>query len=243
MDAPVVRRAAQVGAAIAARARAGVVRAPARAARRPPARGRVARARPHRVDQPHDRLPRRVRPRNPVDRPLEHLTADEKPICASSPAARIVVVTSSVPVGAPSGLGGGVVVRRPRGGEPRRTQRAATPRAARPRASRAPASLRRGGGFARGAASRRRARARGRPMRSGRLAGSVPSTLGGSRLAFAFALGSLSAIASIECTPGTRRAPPAIMRRRPPHSHRAASRSAGYRTGHKLRVEVDNRSA
>ena len=30
-----------------------------------------------------------------------------KPICASSPAARIVVVTSSVPVGAPIGFGGG----------------------------------------------------------------------------------------------------------------------------------------
>jgi hypothetical protein len=28
-----------------------------------------------------------------------------------------------------------------------------------------------------------------------------------------------------------------------PPSHRAALRSAGYRTGQKLRVEVDNRSA
>ena len=45
MDAPVVRRAAQVGAALAARTRAGMVRAPARACSRT-ARSRSRRRRP-----------------------------------------------------------------------------------------------------------------------------------------------------------------------------------------------------
>ena len=44
-----------------------------------------------------------------------------KPICANSPAARIVVVTSSVPVGAPIGFGGGVVARAARSGGERGT--------------------------------------------------------------------------------------------------------------------------
>jgi hypothetical protein len=38
-------------------------------------------------------------------------------------------------------------------------------------------------------------------------------------------------------------ASPAMMRYETAPPQRAASRSAGYRTGQKLRVEVDNRSA
>jgi hypothetical protein len=37
--------------------------------------------------------------------------------------------------------------------------------------------------------------------------------------------------------------PPAMMLGETAPPHRAVPRSAGYRTGHKLRVEVDNRSA
>jgi hypothetical protein len=79
-------------------------------------------------------------------------------------------------------------------------------------------------------------------MRSGRLAGSVPSTLGGSRLALALGLGAFSAI-SVRVYAWNGEAPPAMMGGDASPSHRAASRSAGYRTGHKLVVEVDNRSA
>ena len=59
MDPTVVRRAAQVGAALAARDRARVVRTLARSARGPSARRRAAGAGSHRVDEPDDQLPRR----------------------------------------------------------------------------------------------------------------------------------------------------------------------------------------
>jgi hypothetical protein len=79
-------------------------------------------------------------------------------------------------------------------------------------------------------------------MRSGRLAGNVPSTLGGSRLALPLGLEALSAI-DVRVYARSGEALPAIMSGDAPPSHRAALRSAGYQTGHKLRVEVDNRSA
>ena len=59
MDAPVVRRAAQVGAAIAARSAPEWSERLLDDARRPPAGGRVAGARAHGADEPDDRLPRR----------------------------------------------------------------------------------------------------------------------------------------------------------------------------------------
>ena len=92
-----------------------------------------------------------------------------KPICVSSPAARIVVVTSSVPFGAPIGCGGGAGFARCvfSGGEAERT------------AARPPDRLR-AAGLRRACVSRRgRSRsARGAPSRSGRLDGSPPRTLG-----------------------------------------------------------------
>ena len=242
MDAPVVRRAAQVGAAIAARSapewseRLLAILADRPLAVEAPAPGLTALT--NRMigylDATAAESGRRVR--------LSTCPPTAKPICASSPAARIVVVTSSVPVGAPSGLGGGASGRGARGG-------AAAGDAAGCDAPRGLAARRFGaGGFGLRACRLRgalapRGSSRGRPMRSGRLAGSVPSTPGGSRLAFAFPLRSLvrHRRPSVRLEPAT----PACDHGGDDRHHRIAqcSRSAGYRTGHKLRVEVDNRSA
>jgi hypothetical protein len=146
-----------------------------------------------------------------------------KPIWASSPLARMAVVTSSVPFGAPIGFGGGAPCLRVSGGEAGVTAR--------------------GLSFG-GAGLRLTARAfgavplRGAPRRSGRFAGSVPST----DFAAGFAFGPFSAIRS-ECTPGS--GSPGLLSFVDETFPRVTRSGAltGYETGPKLRVEVDNRSA
>src|SRR3954468_23514885 len=143
----------------------------------------------------------------------------------------MAVVTSSVPRGGSSGRGGGTSSARWwvwSGGEPGRT--AVGPC--------------RGAGFApftrvvaaRFGAARFLAAARGAPMRSGRVAGSVPSTLRCSGVGFALAFGPFSAIGH-RVYAWIRRDWPLIMFMTDTTPDAHARPRAGYETGPQLRVE------
>src|ERR1700742_3864911 len=160
---------------------AGVVRAPARPARRSPLGGREPGARSHRLDEPADQLLRRARLSygcgSRLIVRLRTCPPTTKPICANSPVARIVVATSSLPLSGPSGLGGGSDRRRA-------VNSGAAARTARGFAARL------GAGPRRGLAAPRR----GDPSRWGRVWGSAPSTPFSFARGFAFAFGALSAM-------------------------------------------------
>ena len=171
-----------------------------------------------------------------------------KPICASSPAARIVVVTSSVPVGAPSGFGGGVVAcaarrARARRGSPRAGRGASR---ARRRARLRLARLRRAFGFGRRGLRRLAARATPWLRRFARAADAFRAARG-ERSEHAGCAWPCRASGLVRHRRSSVRlercSSPAIMAVTTSTHARAALRSAGYRTGPKLRVEVDNRSA
>ena len=212
MDAAVVRRAAQVGAALAARTAPEWSERLLGHARGPPAGGRSAGAGPDRVDEPDDRLPRRRQqvgslwPRDPVDRPLERLTAEHEADLRQ--------------------LAGRADRGRDEFGAPRRGERLRrrrrSPRGA-PSAAGSRARPRRAASrFGRGLAARGLGAATWPADRSGRLAGKRSEPAGGSRLAFVFRLGG-------PCTPWTSEGA----------AHRGACAAPDIGPADKLVVEVD----
>ena len=227
----VVRRAAQVGAALAARA-----------APDGPSGAELLADRPLAVESPAPGLTALT------NRMIGYLDAtgaaggrnarlsgwppSVKPICASSPAARIAVVTSSVPRGAPIGLGGGS--RRARVERQGRGARAARALRLRARWSREASAA----ALAGASAWQSRRVALADPL--GASAGSVPSTPLSVAFGFALRFGAFSAIRGSSVRLDRRHARPHMLGTDPHPAERAALRSAGYETGPQLRVEVDN---